>query len=194
MSRSFEEDIPPTQPARSGWAIAAACSALAYVAFFLLNDWLFTAVAVTENVSWIFLPAAIRMVAVLLAGWAGVLGLFVGSLAVIMPTLATDPAHALILATLSSVPSFYAAQAVRRYLRIPGSLAGMTGRDLLCFGLAGGLVNSTVHTLYFMLRAEGLQPLGGLLPMFVGDTVGTFAMLYLGALVLRRIRLPGQGG
>lgn len=193
MSRPFEQDSPPSQPAWGGVAVAAACSALAYIAFFLLNGWLFTTFSVTENISWIFLPAAIRMVAVLLAGWAGVFGLFIGSLVMIAPMLATDPAHALVLATLSSVPSFYAAQAVRRYLRIPGNLAGMTGRGLMCFGLAGGFVNSAAHTLYFMLRAEGLQPLGGFVPMFVGDTVGTFVMLYLGALLLRRIRFPGQG-
>ncbi len=174
------------------WGWAATSSALAYVAFYFLNGWLFSTFAVTENIAWIFLPAAIRMVAVLLSGWAGVVGLFVGSLAVIIPTLLADPAHALILATLSSVPSFYAARLVLWLRGIPGNLAGMTGRDLLSLGLAGGLVNSTVHTLYFMLRAESMQPLSGLVPMFVGDAIGTVAMLYLGAMMLRRIRLPGR--
>lgn len=174
------------------WGFAAASSALGYAAFYTLNTWLFSTFAVTEHIAWVFLPAAIRMVAVLLAGWAGVAGLFVGSVAVIAPMLLTDPAHALILATLSSVPSLYAAQAVRRLRHIPGDLAGMTGRDLMAFGVAGGLANSAVHTLYFMLRAESLQPLAGFIPMFVGDAIGTFAMLYAGATLLRRMRLPGS--
>ncbi len=43
-----------------------------------------------------------------------------------------------------------------------------------------------------MLRAESMQPLSGLVPMFVGDAIGTVVMLYLGAMVLRRVRLPGR--
>ncbi len=194
MSGLIEQDSHPTRPALGAWAIAAACTALAYAGFFVLNRWLFSTFVVSEYIAWVFLPAAIRMVAVLLAGWAGVVGLFVGSLAVISPLLQSDPVHALILATLSSVPSLYAARAVRWLRRLPGTLTGMTGRDLLCFGLAGGLANSTVHTLYFMLRAESWQPLAGFVPMFVGDAVGTFLMLYLGAMGLRRIRLPGRDG
>ncbi len=193
MSWPTEQDHPPAGPALRAWALAAAGSALAYVVFYFLNGWLFSTFKVSENIAWIFLPAAIRMVAVLLAGWAGVAGLFIGSLAVMIPTLQADPVHALTLATLSSVPSLYAAQAVRWLRRIPGDLAGMTGRDLLAFGLAGGLANSAVHTLYFMARAGSSEPLGGFLPMFVGDAIGTVVMLYAGARLTRLVRLPQQG-
>ncbi len=50
--------------------LAIAGIALVYVVFYWLNGWLFSTFKVTENIAWIFLPAAIRMVAVLLAGWA----------------------------------------------------------------------------------------------------------------------------
>ncbi len=192
MSWGTEQDNPPDRPAPRAWVLAIAGIALVYVVFYWLNGWLFSTFKVTENIAWIFLPAAIRMVAVLLAGWAGVAGLFIGSLAVMLPTLQADAAHALTLATLSSVPSLYAAQAVRWLRRIPGDLAGMTGRDLLAFGLAGGLANSGVHTLYFMLRAGNLQPLGGFVPMLVGDALGTLVVLYLGARLTRQVRLPGH--
>lgn len=192
MSELPQPNSPSSRCAPAGWLMAVAGSALAYLAFYRLNAWLFSTFAVTENIAWIFLPAAIRMAAVLLAGWAGVAGLFLGSVAVISPMLSTDPAHVLILATLSSVPSRFAAQAVRRLRHIPGDLAGMTGRDLLAFGVAGGLMNSAVHTVYFMLRAESMQPLAGFIPMFVGDAVGTFVMLYAGAMLLRQTRLPSN--
>ncbi len=170
----------------------AATAALAYALFFELNDWLFSLAAVSENISWVFLPAAVRMIAVLMFGWAGVLGLFVGSLTVIWDQVIDEPAHAVSLALLSSVPSLLAARFVQRALGIGADLGGMTGRHLLGFGLAGGLANSLVHTIYFASRAGSLEPLQGFVPMFVGDSVGTLIMLYLGALLLRRIRLPAR--
>lgn len=161
---------------------------LGYVFFFELNAWLFSQVKISDNISWVFLPAAIRMLAVLLFEWAGVAGLFVGSLAVIFNLLVDEPGHALALATLSSVPSLLAARVVQQSLGIQADLAGMTGRQLLVFGLAGGLVNSLVHTLYFASREGSLAPLHGFMPMFVGDSVGTLLVLYAGAITLRHFR------
>jgi hypothetical protein len=64
----------------------------------------------------------------------------------------------------------------------------MTGRQLLVFGLAGGVTSSLVHTLYFVGREGSLAPFHGFVPMFVGDSMGTLLMLYAGAIGLRRIR------
>ena len=99
---------------------------------------------------------------------------------------AEDPARALSLAVLSSVLPMAAALSVRHFLDVPEDLAGMSGKQLLSFGLAGGLFNSVGHNLYFAATAGKLEVLGGIVPMFVGDTLGTFIMLYLGALVLNR--------
>lgn len=188
MSKSGEPEGTPARAEPGIILFSMASVALAYVVFYDINGWLFSTYKVSENISWVFLPAAIRMIAVLLAGWAGVGGLFLGSLMVDLPDLFTDPTHTLILAALSSVPSIFAAQALQRFLAIPRDLGGMTGRHLLWFGLAGGLFNSGAHTAYFMARASSLDPLSGFVPMFVGDTVGTFLMLYAAALALRQVR------
>ncbi len=166
--------------------------AVAYVLCFKLNEWLFSVAKVSDYISWVFLPAAIRMLAVMLLGWAGVLGLYLGSLSQLGTTLEADPVRALVIAGISSVPCLLAARLVQRALRVPGDLAGMTGRQLLVFGLAGGLASSGAHTLYFALEAGSLDPLAGFLPMFVGDTAGTLIMLYVGALLLNRL-LPREG-
>jgi hypothetical protein len=102
--------------------------------------------------------------------------------------VAIQPGHVLALATLSSVPSLLAARLVQRALQIGHDLAGMTGRQLLVFGLAGGVTSSLVHTLYFVGREGSLAPFHGFVPMFVGDSMGTLLMLYAGAIGLRRIR------
>jgi hypothetical protein len=169
-----------------------AAIAVAYGFFFKLNDWLFSVVRVSDYISWVFLPAAIRMLAVMLFGWVGVAGLYLGSLSQLGGMLEADPVRALVIAGISSVPCLLAARLVQRALRVPGDLAGMTGRHLLVFGLAGGLASSGAHTLYFALEAASLAPLAGFMPMFVGDTVGTLIVLYAGALILNRL-LPRGG-
>ncbi|MEY4653518.1 MAG: hypothetical protein RI884_2099 [Pseudomonadota bacterium] len=169
-----------------------AAVAVAYVVFFKLNDWAFSLVKISDHISWVFLPAAIRMLAVMLFGWAGVAGLYLGSLTQLGGVLEVDPARALVIAGISSVPCLVAARLVQRVLRVPGDLAGMTGRQLLVFGVAGGLASSGAHTVYFALEAGDLAPLAGFMPMFVGDTIGTLIVLYVGALVLNRLLPRGE--
>ncbi len=171
-------------------ALGLAFAGLGYAGLYHLNGWLFQQAAITDHISWIFLPAAVRMVAVLVFGWVGVAGLFIGSISVIPDLVQSDLGQALTLATLSSVPALLAARAVQRFLGVSATLAGISGRQLLCFGLAGGLANSVSHSLYFAWRAGSVEPLAGVGPMFVGDTVGTLVMLYAGALLLRGVRTP----
>ncbi|MEY2619840.1 MAG: hypothetical protein RL522_2842 [Pseudomonadota bacterium] len=166
--------------------------ALTYILFFKLNDWAFSVAKVSNHISWVFLPAAIRMLAVMLLGWAGVAGLYLGSLTQLGDLLATDPVSALVVAAVSSVPCLVAARLVQRALRVAPDLAGMTGRHLVIFGLAGGLASSGAHTLYFVWAAGSLDPLAGFLPMFVGDTLGTLIVLYVAALALTRLLPRGD--
>jgi len=170
----------------------ALATALAYIGLYHLNGWLFSQAMINENVSWVFLPAAVRMLAVLLFGWAGVAGLFAGSVLVVPDYVLAEPVRCVTLGVLSSFPALVAARWVQHRLQVPLDLGGMRPRHLMWFGLAGGLANSLGHTLYFMLRAGNLQPLGGFLPMLVGDALGTLVVLYLGARLTRQVRLPGH--
>ena len=56
----------------------------AWCSAYYLNEWLFLQFILVKNfISWVFLPAAIRVLAVLLAGWIGVVGDFLGMLIVL---------------------------------------------------------------------------------------------------------------
>ena len=185
---------PPRQGLSSVLHFVAgmAVVALIYVLVFKLNAWLFSVAKITDHISWIFLPAAIRMLAVMLLGWSGVAGLYIGSLSLLGSMFEFDPVGALIVAGLSSVPCLIAARVVQRLFRVRTDLAGMTGRQLLVFGVAGGFLSSGLHTLYFAYAAQSLAPVEGFVPMFVGDTLGTFIVLYLGALVINRLLPPAK--
>lgn len=168
--------------------IGSVSSAIGYASLYEFNSWLFARASFSEHISWVFLPAAVRMLAVLLFGWAGVVGLFIGSIAVIQPILETDPVRAVVLALLSSLPSLVAARLVQSALAVPATLSGITGRQLLLFALAGGLANSLLHTLYFAWRSSSVATLEGFVPMFVGDTLGSLLLLYAAALALRLVK------
>ena len=75
-----------------------------WIGLFALNGWLFDRLAFSEQVSWIFLPAALRMIAVLLAGWVGALGIFLGSVATSIYLLGlNDPDYILIVGGISAL-------------------------------------------------------------------------------------------
>lgn len=169
------------------FVLGAAAVAVVYVLLFELNRFLFSRMEISSHVSWVFLPAAIRMISVMLLGWAGVAGLYIGSMSLLAPSFSMDPLHAFLLAAVSSVPCLLAARIVQRLQRVSSDLAGLTGRQLAVFGLAGGLASSGAHTLYFAATAGSTAPLANFIPMFVGDTVGTFIILYLAAIVLQRV-------
>jgi hypothetical protein len=55
-------------------------TALAWAVLYRLNDIWSDALAWSDGVTWLFLPAAVRPLAILLFGLRGAVGLFVGSL------------------------------------------------------------------------------------------------------------------
>lgn len=54
-------------------------SAVLFVSFFHFNGWLFSELAYTQNVNWVFLPAGFRIVLVLILGLPGAAGITLGT-------------------------------------------------------------------------------------------------------------------
>ena len=161
--------------------------ALLWVLLFRLNRWAFSSLDVTVFISWIFLPAAIRMLAIMACDWVGALGLFAGALI----TNQADPtigfADGLVLAFLSSGGPLLAFWLCTRWLSLPSTLTGLTARQLLVFATVGALFNALLHNIYFYLSGRMTNPFEGLVPMFLGDLLGTMVVLYTVSLVLRLV-------
>lgn len=163
--------------------------AAAWVLLFELNTF-FTVFEASPYVSWVFLPAAMRMLAVLWLGWTGVAGLFLGALVTNDDLIQTDPAAAITLSALSSLPSLLAAKAVASLLRVPADLAGLRPAHLFVYGVAGAAASVVAHNAYFALRDESPAAFSAALPMFVGDVAGTMTVLLVMAAILRK--MPGR--
>lgn len=158
----------------------AAGVAVVWILLYVLNDWLFSSVAVTEHLSWVFLPAAVRMLAVLLFGWVGAIGLFVGSLLTGWYSM-LDP-HVVGLVTLagfSALAPLAAFLLCTRCFNFKHDLQGLDATQLICLSLVSAALTAGIHNLHFSAVGHVEHFWAGFVPMFVGDVLGTFAMLYL---------------
>lgn len=156
-----------------------------WIALFQLNTWLFSDAKVSGYISWVFLPAAIRMLAVMIGGWAGAFGLFVGALVTNIAFIEYEPLNVVTLAALSSVGPLLAAYLCTRWLRLPNDLSGLNRSQLLVFAVAGAVFNVFPHNMYFYLTGVSSDAWSGVVPMFVGDLVGTLVVLYLASFLIR---------
>lgn len=165
--------------------LLAGLVALLWVLLFALNHWIFSVTEVSSFISWIFLPAALRMLAVMACDWAGAVGLFAGALV----TNQTDPTggfgDGVVLAFLSATGPLLAFWFCTKLLNLSTDLSGLTAKQLLVFALTGALLNAVPHNIYFYLSERTSSPIEGLVPMLAGDLVGTLIMLYAASLALR---------
>ncbi len=164
--------------------------ALAWVMLFKLNLWLFSFANITPFISWIFLPAAVRLLAVMWLGWRGAAGLFIGALITCNPVLGENLTSALALSAVSALGSVVAVDCCMRWFKLPPSLNGLGASKLLGFAVAGAVCNVLPTNLTLYLAGQADAGSAEMLPMFVGDITGTLLILYLVALLLRLV--PSQ--
>jgi len=176
---------PKTQTQVLTIAASAIAVALLWVLLFRLNRWAFSSIDVTIFISWIFLPAAIRMLAVMVCDWAGALGLFAGAMFTSQADPATTLSDELVLAFLSASGPLVAFWFCTRLLSLPSNLTGLTARQLLLFATMGAVFNAVPHNIYFYLSDRMSSPIEGLVPMFLGDLLGTVVVLYAVSFALR---------
>ena len=168
------------------FVLAAGVVAL-WVGLYKFNAIFFESIGVSQYISWIFLPAAIRMISVMLLDWLGAAGLFVGALITSQPFLNQSLSEAIVLAGLSALGPVIAVTFCSRWLRMPSNFSGLGLRQLTLFGLTGALCNVIPHNIYFYMTDRIPSPLAGVFPMFVGDLLGTVIVLWFCALVLKSV-------
>lgn len=165
--------------------LMAACAAGSYVLACALNEWLFSELALTRAIRWISLPAGVSLLAVLLFGTPGALGLVLGGwVAGLWVHFPGDSARSLMTGLLCAGGPYLVYRAARRPYGLEHSLDRLTAGRLLALALACSLVTPLLHHAWFLASGQpaGLHSLG---VMFIGDLVGTLCVLYGIHFVLR---------
>lgn len=163
----------------------ASLTALAWVLLFEANSYAFESFELTEYVNWIFLPAALRMVSVMIAGYAGACGLFLGALITNYPILGVNMSHAIVLSLLSAVGPMVALKIVVKKFGIGRNLDGLKWWHLFVFGVVGSFCNVIPTQGYLILLGHVQEIYSSTGVMLVGDIVGTTALLFLATMTLK---------
>ncbi|MBB3180995.1 hypothetical protein [Variovorax sp. Sphag1AA] len=147
-----------------------------WVGLFKFNDWLFGYMGLSLVISWVFVPAAVRLLSVMLFGMRGALGLWIGAL--LTNHAFATPWQSIAVACLSSGGPVAAMYIGRRWLQLPASLQGLTPGKLFQLSVLAAACNAVPHNIFFWIVDLMPDPLMGIGPMFIGDLFGILLVLY----------------
>ena len=151
---------------------------LAFLALNWLNELLFIQFEQSNGVNWVFLPAGIRLLATLLFGFAGFVGLLLASLYLNFHHFVFgNDVRALSGAIAAAVGPYLAYLFAKHWFDLQPRLGGLTAQRLLFTGVLCGLVSPAFHHAFIWVQT-GLVDWLALTAMIVGDIVGILIVLY----------------
>lgn len=162
----------------------SAGTALLFLGTIGLNELLFKWVEFAHGISWIYLPAGVRLLCILLFAEAGAIGILVASwLICFFHFFPNDPIRSFaggILAALAPYLTYRLLVAGR----VGPSLAGLGPWRLLGCALAFSIASPLLHHIWFALQGQREGLLHGFFVMASGDLIGTIVVLYTAKLIL----------
>lgn len=161
-----------------------ATTAVLFLGAIWLNELLFARFEFAAGISWIYLPAGVRLLCTLVFAEAGAIGILVASwLICFFYFFPNDPIRSFaggILAALAPWLTYRVLVAGR----IGTSLAGLGPWRLLGCAVAFSIASPALHHIWFALHGQEEGLLRSFLVMASGDFVGTLIVLYTAKLVL----------
>ena len=155
-----------------GATVILFCSAL------VVNELLFTRLEFARGINWIYLPAGMRLLCILLFAEAGAIGLLLVSWAVCFFYFFPDDLLRSFVGGIMAAAAPYLVY--RGAAAITGqrtSLAGLTPARLLAYAVAFSIASPLLHHLWFALRGQD-NLAQGFIVMAAGDLAGTLIVLY----------------
>lgn len=151
----------------------------AFIGLNWINELLFLQFEQSSGVNWVFLPAGIRLLATLLFGFAGFVGLLLASLYLNFQHFAfQDDARALYGAVAASVGPYLAFLFAKHWFDLSPRLGNLTAHRLLFTGLLCGLISPVFHHAFIWVQT-GLVDWSALMAMITGDVLGILIVLYI---------------
>ena len=152
--------------------------AITWFAAFTLNETLLMASQHSSRANWIFLPAAIRLLAVLLFGEVGAFGLVLGALLTLQHGWATDPAYNVSLAISSGIAPLAAVWICRQLMSVSRELSSLRAMHIIVLSVASAAANAIILNGYIAVSGHLHGDMEQIATVFVGDMLGTAIVLF----------------
>lgn len=167
-----------------GWVLLVGGLALTWYGLASANDVIFQKLSPSQNATWIYLPAALRIIYPLVFRSAGVVGIIVGSVFVVQSRVNDGIIDTTFLAIISGLAPLIGIGLFNALFNAKPDLAEFKPLHLFALAWACALMNAVCMNLYFAISGGLMQPLDLAVTIFIGDLVGTLIVLYVLAFVL----------
>jgi hypothetical protein len=156
-----------------------ACTTVIFLSLNWLNELLFSSFEHSNGISWMFIPAGIRLLATLLFGLAGFEGLLLASLYLnFFHFNFQDDFRAWSGAVAAALGPYLAYLFAKHWFDLRPRLKGLTVPRLLFTGVLCGFMSPIFHHAFIWVQT-GLVDVPALVAMITGDMAGIFVVLWL---------------
>ena len=173
------------------WLKINTLTLVSFYVFFLINQKLFATFFINSNISWIFLPAGLRLFVVLIYRHQGLVGLFLGSL-IASIYLNHEPLSlfTLTLALASTANPLIALYVLEKWIpHLKIGLENLMLKHILSLAIIQAFFCSILHHLIFLYFDKTLTEnlLSEMLAMFFGDLIGIILIMFVLTLIFKAI-------
>jgi hypothetical protein len=160
-----------------GWGLLVVGLSLAWYGLASANDYVFQQLSLTPNATLIYLPAALRIIYILVFRSAGVLGIIIGSYFVIQDRVNDGIMDIVSLAIMSGVAPLIGIGLFKMLFTTKPGLAELETVHFFALGALCAASNAVLLNLYFAISGRLMQPLDHAMTIFIGDVAGTVIVL-----------------
>jgi hypothetical protein len=162
------------------FCVGALISALLYSALFFLNDRLTEALKYDLGVSWIYLPAGLRLFLILIFGLAGAIGIAVASFAIsYYGVFPPDLLTCIGIGLISGFAPLLAKWVVIANINISNDLSNLSMQKIIFCVVVYAFMSAGLHQYWFVLRDLESGSVDHFLVMFIGDIAGSVLLIAL---------------
>jgi len=152
--------------------------AILYFVGFYANDVLFANLEHHRGAHWIFLPAGLRLLSILLLGSIGAIGIFLGSLLVAISMGQITPLGIIVESLISAGAPLLTYYVALRY-GLSVNLKNLNAKSLFVLATLFAAASALMHSIWYATQGIAESFATSFLAMFVGNLLGTIIVLYI---------------
>lgn len=166
---------------------------LLYWGGFSLNMQLFEKASFSVGVNWIFLPAGLRLLLVLLCGFYGAIGISIASIFMGLNSFfIDDQVTAVISGILSGFSPYLARALILKKTRLSVTLENLGPKSLLICIFIFAVISPLLHQILFFTNGYTDNFGASLSVMIIGDLIGSLIVVYAGKAFIELARFASR--